>query len=177
MKHSLKERRIKTKEESLFYINGRKGELTCQRCQVEGASLWNRIPRPEGKGDGKMWGVRFFVFCFFLIVFYNRSQCHYQLIYDGQKDQIFILFTFQVTERYALTVLQKPQPPYASYKKLVPSSLATFMKNRFTSLLEPPVHCTDFLYVHSFTFYTSLTVVFLPRKGMFLIRVLGKSVD
>lgn len=63
MKHSLKERRIKTKEEFLFYINGRKGELTCQRCQVEGASLWNLIPRPEGKGDSKMWGVGFC--CFF----------------------------------------------------------------------------------------------------------------
>lgn len=27
--------------------------------QVEGASRWNPIPRPEGKGDGKMWGVCF----------------------------------------------------------------------------------------------------------------------
>lgn len=119
------------------------------------------------------------VFVVFLIVFCNRSQCHYQLIYDGQKDRIFILLIFQVTDRYALTILQKPQPlsKFTLYKKLLPSSLATFMKNRFTSLLQPPVHCTDFPYVHSFAFYTSLTVIFLSRKGMFRIRVLDKPMD
>lgn len=60
MKHSLKER-IKAEDDSLFYINGRKDELTRQACWAEGASVWNLIPRPEGKDVCKVWGGCFLV--------------------------------------------------------------------------------------------------------------------
>lgn len=60
MKNSMKKREKKDEEHSLFYINGRKGELTCQGCWAEGASLCNLIPSPERKvvaqgGRGCCW--------------------------------------------------------------------------------------------------------------------------
>lgn len=105
MKHSLKER-IKAKDDSLFYINGRKDELTCQECWAEAASLWNPIPRPEGKGVCKVWGG-----CFLVWLSLNKVCDRYWLLYHRQKKQknIFSPFTFRVPERYALTAPQKCQ--------------------------------------------------------------------
>lgn len=94
MKHSLKAR-IKAKDDSLFYKDGRKDELTHQGCWAEGASLWNLIPRPEGKGACMVWGG-----CYRYWLLYHRQK--------GQKN-IFSLFTFHIPERYALTIPQKCQ--------------------------------------------------------------------
>jgi len=91
MKHSLKAR-IKAKDDSLFYKGGRKDELTHQGCWAEGASLWNLIPRPEGKGACTV--------CYRYWLLYHRQK--------GQKN-IFSLFTFHIPERYALTIPHKCQ--------------------------------------------------------------------
>lgn len=61
---------------------------------------------------GWFFGFVFFVFWFF---FLQKASCPFWLLYDGQKDQknvfhIFSLFTFQIPERYAPTIVQKSQP-------------------------------------------------------------------
>lgn len=100
MKNSMKKREKKAEEDSLFCINGRKGELTCQGCWAEGASLCNLIPSPEREGSGMgRDGV--------LLVFLNKTWCHCWPFYEGQKDQKNI-FTFSA---YLPFKFQKGTPP------------------------------------------------------------------